>query len=1100
MRSAAHERHRMGRKDFVIDNERVMLLDELRLFLDEADRVSIAVGYFFMSGFAEIMDSLKRMENNKDPDSCMRLLISPTTNRRTAEALLASNESYTDTQRESEMEPTPDDGMASARDGARKTLEYMPQSEKDKAAVEKLASLMRRKKLLVRVYTREQLHAKVYILEEIGGTEKTYVFIGSSNLSISGIRDHAELNLRTEHPAETRQMLDWFERHWNDLGTQDFTAELADIISESWARARRNPKDVYHKAALHEHDRVDMMQPPPAAGITLFDFQKAAFGSAIKKLDEYGGVIIADVVGMGKSIIGSAVLRYLQDSKRSRPLIICPPHLITMWEEYAEAFGLHAKVLSRYKIGMGDDILSKYTDYDVVLVDESHNFRYSTTNAYGALLSFMEEKPDDSYMVMLTATPISNTVTDLKNQLKLFPSEKIVTVPPLAGTTLDEYFKNVMDGNNITEEGAERIRELLRHILIRRTKTQIQDRYAERDGDRYYLVQDGERNYFPKRRLTNPAEYDVDKVYNRSFEPIYEAIKGLKLARYAPGNYVKEEYLDPAHSEYRKYSELASTTKPLVGLVRASLLKRMESSIAAFADSVDKYLAGHIEFRNILDRGTVPVGKEFQEEIYRRISSDDYDDEMDLSTIKSQYDINAFDVDRWKADMGRDSNLFATIRGYLPPATSYTANDDKLHKFREILASMPSEKILVFTESAVTAKYIHSYLTANKKGRISRSVAQIDSKQRANDKYDAIRRFDPKNNGYQDLPKSEEIDVLVSTDVLSEGVNLQAGRVVINYDFHWNPVKLIQRVGRIDRIGSEHEIVDIINFLPTTKIEERLSLKERVAAKITLIRSIMGGDQKILEDTEEFNAETISAIYAGDEDVLESSVGDSSVDDMLNTETESEIEADRIRKDEAELARIRTMPFGVRAASGEGTLLIACEAEESIADNRGDAVSKRKFRRHYKVSSDDCKHMWALSFLNQLGRHAGEMRIGEPESYDDLVGMAWKEFGRDVRNRQAGTKLYKHQKYFDGELRRIMGNDLLAARAIKLMPFVRQRMLPNHQPYRALVSLRKRLTLDATADDRAMISALEETREKHDVAYNMEIRKPRILYSLMVDD
>lgn len=1089
----------MGRDDYVIDNEQVMLLDELRLFLGEANRVSIAVGYFFMSGFAEIMDSLERVENSEDPDSCMRLLISPTTNRRTAEALLAANESYVDVQRESEMEPMPDDGIVSARDGARKTLEYMPQSEKDKAAVEKLASLIRKKKLLVRVYTREQLHAKAYILEDTRGVGKVYAFIGSSNLSISGIRDHAELNLRTEHPAETKQMIDWFERHWDDPSTQDFTAELADIIGESWARARRSPDDVYRKAALHEHDRVDIVPPPQPTGATLFDFQNAAFGSAIKKLDEYGGVVIADVVGMGKSIIGSAVLKHLQDSKRSRPLIICPPHLIDMWEEYASMFGLNAKVLSRYKIGMGDDILSKYTDYDVVLVDESHNFRYATTNAYEALLSFMEEKPDDSYMIMLTATPISNTVADLKNQLKLFPSEKIATVPPLAGTTLDEYFKNVMDGNDITDEGAERIRELLRHILIRRTKTQIQDRYAEKDGDRYYLVQDGKRNYFPKRRLTNPAEYDVDKVYNRSFEHMYEAIKDLKLARYAPGNYVKEEYLDPVHPEYKKYSELASTTKPLVGIVRASLLKRMESSIAAFADSVDKYLAGHIEFRNILDKGTVPVGKEFQEEIYRRISSDDYEDEIDLSTIKSQYDISAFDVDRWKADMGRDSNLFATIRGYLPPAGNYTANDDKLHKFREMLAGMPSEKILVFTESAVTAKYIYGYLTANKKGRINRSVAQIDSKQRAKEKNDAIRRFDPKNNNNPDLPKSEEIDVLVSTDVLSEGVNLQAGRVVINYDFHWNPVKLIQRVGRIDRIGSEHETVDIVNFLPTTKIEERLSLKGRVAAKITLIRSIMGGDQKILEATEEFNAEAISAIYASDEDVLEPSAGDSKVGDVLNTETESEIEADRIRKDEAELARIRAMPFGMRAASGKGALLIACEAEESIVDGHGNTVSERKFRRHYRVSSDGCKHVWALSFLNQLGSHARGMRAGEPESYGGLVGTAWEEFSRDVKNRQADVKLYKHQKYFDGELRRMMGNDRLGARATKLMPFVRQRMLPNHQPYRALVSLRKRLTLDGTADDHTMISALEELREKHGEVYNMTIRKPRILYSLMVD-
>ena len=193
------------------------------------------------------------------------------------------------------------------------------------------------------------------------------------------------------------------------------------------------------------------------------------------------------------------------------------------------------------------------------------------------------------------------------------------------------------------------------------------------------------------------------------------------------------------------------------------------------------------------------------------------------------------------------------------------------------------------------------------------------------------------------------------------------------------------------------------------------------------------------------------------------------------------------------------MPFGMRAASGQGTLLIACEAEEAVVDGDGNTVSERKFRRHYKVSSSGCRRVWPLPFLSQLGSHAGDARVGEPESYDGLVGLAWKEFGRDTRNRQADAKLYKHQKYFDGELRRMISDDRLAERARKLMPFVRQRMLPNHQPYRALVALRKNLTRDATADNSTMVSELEALREKHGESYTMSIRKPRILYSVMVD-
>ena len=196
-----------------------------------------------------------------------------------------------------------------------------------------------------------------------------------------------------------------------------------------------------------------------------------------------------------------------------------------------------------------------------------------------------------------------------------------------------------MDGTHITAEGAERIRELLRHVLIRRTRTQIMKKYAKRDGDRYYLEKDGERMYFPKRRLRHPEEYDVNKVYNNSFDEIQDAIRKLKLARYAPGNYIREEYLEPTHPEYKKYQDLMSTTLPLIGIVRTSLLKRMESSIAAFADSVERYLKGYKEFKRILTNGVVPVGKEFHDEIYKKISSDqdDYDD-SDLSRIESQYE------------------------------------------------------------------------------------------------------------------------------------------------------------------------------------------------------------------------------------------------------------------------------------------------------------------------------------------------------------------------------------------------------------------------------------------------------------------------------
>ena len=1071
----------------VIDNESVMLADQLREILPTTKRASIAVGYFFISGFAEIMDSLGKIEKSDDPDHVLRLLISPTTDRPTAEALLAGNQARADVRRSAEAEGERDEGRRMAADEARRTLEYMPQTESDQRAAAKLGDLIRKGKVRVRVYTKGQLHAKAYIFEIDGGLLPILAIIGSSNLSVSGIREHAELNLRTNDGAQARDLLGWFDRHWDDPGSVEFTEEMADILEKSWAGTERAPNDVYSKAALHEHDDPPEAQMPHFPERELFDFQKAAVHRAIRRLDDYGGVIIADVVGMGKSFIGSAVLKHLHETRRSKPLIICPPHLKEMWRDYLREFELYGEVESRYKIGT-DDVLSKYAHCDAVLVDESHNFRNPNTNSYEALRAFMDEKADDAYMIMLSATPISNTPMDLKNQLKLFPAGKISAIPPLGDTTLDEYFRGVMDGHEITDGGAEKIRELLRHILIRRTRTQIMKKYTKKDGDRHYIEKDGERKYFPKRRLRHPEEYDVNRVYNNAFYEIQDAIRNLKLARYAPGNYIREEYLDPTHPEHKRYSELKSATLPLIGIVRTSLLKRMESSVAAFADSVNRYLDGYKEFKALLNRGTVPIGKEFHDEIYKKISSDteDYDGQM-LSGIESQYDIGAFDVDRWMADMAHDVNVFASIRGNLVDESKFTKYDDKLHKLLDLVRGMASEKILIFTESSVTARYVHGYLRRELRDR---NTAQIDSGQGSREKNQAVCRFDPKNNNAR-VDRGDEIDVLVSTDVLSEGVNMQAGRVVINYDFHWNPVRLIQRVGRVDRIGTEHQTIDIVNFLPTSEIERELSLRERVAAKIRTIREIIGHDQRILESTEVIDPEGVSDIYDSDEAVLDEDGG------ILDTDTASERQADGIRADEAELARIQDMPFGIRSSAGTGRLLIACEAAEEIAKD-DDVVLSRQFRRHYEVTADGCRRIFPLAFLRQLGEHARGPPSGADGSYNELVEAAWGQFERDSKNFAAQTRQLKYQRYFDGKLMRMADDPVMGRRARRLMPFVRGRMMVNRQPYQKLAALGREIDRSPDMAGEAMLSRLEAIRENYGAAYKRRISKPRILYSVMV--
>lgn len=767
-----------------------------------------------------------------------------------------------------------------------------------------------------------------------------------------------------------------------------------------------------------------------------------------------------------------------------------------MWKSYMNDFDVYGEVISRYKIGMENNILSRYTNCDVILIDESHNFRNSNTNSYKALLAFMEEKTDEAKIIMLTATPISNGITDLKNQLQLFPKDALLQIPPLANTSLEEYFKIPREEQN-SQETYDKIKELLKYILIRRTRSQIKEKYAKQDDRGYYLEKDGEKKYFPDRKLENPKEYDPDIVYNDSFDSIQKSIKELKLARYAPGNYIKDEYRDETHPHYRKYADLSNTTKPLVGIVRTSLLKRMESSVMAFASSVDNYEHGNRKFKDQLDQNRVPIGKDFHDEIYKKITYDDdsYDDdeyEKKMSEIKSEYDIDAFDLKAWKEDIILDIQIFSKIKTYLYNKKDYTKYDDKLHTLEKLIKDTNAEKILIFSESAVTTKYIYEYM---REKLPQRKIAQIDSKQGQKEKNELIKSFDPKNNN-ADISKNKEIDILISTDVLSEGVNLQACGIVINYDFHWNPVRLIQRVGRIDRIGTEHDKIRVINFLPTTKIEAALSLKERVTNKIKTIQGIIGTDQSILEATEKLTINKVSDIYTGNEDVLDSDI----VGILDLQETKSEKDADIIKKDKVKLGRIQNLPFGIRGISGNGKLLIACEAQELIINHNGDKISERDFRRYYEITSEGVRRILPSSFLKQLGDNIDDVVRNTDSTYNEFVAKARYSFNREMKNSMGKKTLLKHQTYFEKKLKKIAEKSDMQHRIMPLLAFVIQRMLANHQPYKKLNILRKTIDSDSSINDEMIVTHLEEIKQKYEeTVYIKKINKPKILYSVMMN-
>lgn len=568
----------------IIDETDPKLVAHLNALLPEAVRVHIAVGYFFISGFAQIIDSFKAIKGGEE--SQIRLMISPTTDRPTADALLAANESVRDVKNiMGNPEMSEEDAFERAKQDVDRALAHMSQSKSDYDVTKRLVEMVRKNQLVVKVYTKTKMHAKVYIMEYPSVATPAVSIVGSSNLSVSGIDRSAELSIKTSEQHYEEPMLKWFNDHWNDC--VEFTEDIATILGQSWINTRP-PKDVYGKVLGHPIKSTELEN----CNIRLYDFQTDGFKRALQKIEDYGGVIIADVVGTGKSYIGGALLCHLFQEDRTRPLIICPPHLEDMWQDYARKFGVrNAAVVSRFNLGEDDDGESKMDQYDdcnIILIDESHNFRNTNTDSYRGLAAFMESRIQKTRVIMLTATPISNTVHDVKNQLALFPKESIAALPELEDGTLESYFKGIEDSKTKTlrEGGSEKVREILKHVMIRRTRPTIQQRYAKKDGDRFYLEVDNERKYIPIQKTRNPKEYNPDNIYRNvyegvnSFDDLMDTIGKLNLARYAPGMYIKKEYLDkPGKNPYK---DLERLTGSLLGIVRTSLLKRMESSIAAF--------------------------------------------------------------------------------------------------------------------------------------------------------------------------------------------------------------------------------------------------------------------------------------------------------------------------------------------------------------------------------------------------------------------------------------------------------------------------------------------------------------------------------------
>ena len=666
----------------------------------------------------------------------------------------------------------------------------------------------------------------------------------------------------------------------------------------------------------------------------------------------------------------------------------------------------------------------------------------------------------------------------------LFHQSPKTFIPPANETDLDRYFRQVKN------KEADLV-DLLRNIMIRRTRRYVLNQWGKEDeSGRKYLQVGNENKYFPKRKMQT-ERYDINKVYQRKYEKIVGLIdtENLTFARYSVGIYVKKKYKD-----IEIYKDLGIAGTKLVGLIRTLLLKRMESSLEAFKQSIRNYINSHKIFIKLLEEGIIPIGDVSYKAMYD-IAQSDPDSINDPETIdefrkkiqeagETKYKFEAFDVEKLILDVQNDIETFETIDGLIHRLTWKT--DDKLKRLQKLLENdYAGKKVLVFSEFATTAKYLDDYL------KWKGIKEQVDSTGNA---IQCARKFDPDNNPSNDPrpKKSEEISLLIATDVLAEGVNLQAGQVIINYDFHWNPTRLIQRAGRVDRIGSKNEFITVHNFLLDPEMEEDLHLEYSVDNKIDNIQKIIGEDYKILKEDEQVNTADHYAIYKGDESILdreeENPLEPSKFEKLLR---EIQIKSPELWED------FKKIPDGIRSSGNVksgGQLLMACE---SGTEKSGSV------RKYYLINpKEEVSEIPAQKALGIL-ESTDEAMYSTPANYDKLVSIGWKKFVEEteqIRARASSVRLSNSQKWIIEKLMKIGNSKQFDEQKAEIETLRKAFNIPilKGKLNRELLKIKK-----SEMNDSDLIKTLSELylhyELQNQVKQNEEENKsPRILYSKYV--
>ena len=891
----------------IIDNNRKYLKDTLIEVSKEYSEISIATGYWDLEGMKLILPQIEGYKK-------IRLLIG-------REPMIA---------RYHMQMPEPD---YPDQDFKYDLAALKPDSTLTET-VAKIKELIDNGTLEVRVYRKNFLHAKCYIFGTY--TSDTAVgIIGSSNFTKNGLTQNTELNaLESDHrivlsepKTETQEVghLYWFDQFWNDETTEKWNEEFGEILSMSTVgHITYSPYEMYIATLWHlyKNEVTDEITLSSDISKNLYAFQQRNAQLLINKIEKTGLAMLADSVGLGKTITAGAVIKHYLEQGARRIYVIAPARLIPQWkDDLADKHDILGgyELVSMQDMNAVEEEMSrdKYRNVDLFIIDEAHNLRNDNSTRHVKILEWFSNNPD-SKVLLLTATPVNNQLTDFVNQIQLASKGKLDSFPIVYNTgkkrevidffeavkRLVSYIKERENANESPDwDRVNKVmRQGLKHFLVRSTRNGIM-----KDFNGGLLGNDGVMRAFPT-SIVKPTEYsfstenddvvssqiatfigtsfenidprsvDIDKLVSITqrtehpldtlksgslssessqsgvFTNLFQIVLTLGFAPYKARVYdnrfygktpeeVKEYKLKPKES-FALLSQIS-----FHNIIRVSLLKRLESSPFALKNSVQNYLNKLSLFSEWLEKGYILSFKDISEII--KEYGDDLE-EVPESTLEEKIaaDPSVYNITALKNDIARDQKIAKTL---LELCNAIEKQDDKLTRFveliKEIKETTGSKKILVFSFYADTIKYLEKNLGAHlsesemKEASFVTGANALDIKQ-------ITGRFSPISKGFTINETHPEINYLFATDVLSEGQNLQDCPVLINFDLHWNPVRMIQRNGRINRLGSQFDTVYVYNMAPEKQLETYLKLVKRLEQKINKIAHTIGTDQSILGEQE----------------------------------------------------------------------------------------------------------------------------------------------------------------------------------------------------------------------------------------------------------